>query len=106
MLAEAAARGFITTPTARALRSRSEVIPNLRAYWQRAEPVLRMDLLFVPMSESLRQAHVERAANALLTNDSMIVACMRQYGIPFIASNDEDFGAISGITLFRPEDLA
>jgi predicted nucleic acid-binding protein len=106
MLAEAWNRGFIQKPAAAALKNASHIIPQLTMYWRRTEEILGMNLLFLPVAEILiRQAQAERIASGLLTNDSLIVACMREYGIPVIASNDEDFGAISGITLFRPDDL-
>ena len=106
MLTEARERGLIPKASARALRQKAALICQLRDYWQRTEQVLGLDILFVPASEALlRQAQVERMTCGLLTNDSLIVACMRHYGIPYIASNDEDFGAISGITLCRPDDL-
>jgi predicted nucleic acid-binding protein len=31
---------------------------------------------------------------------------MRHYGISFLATNDSDFGRVSGITVFTPEDVA
>jgi len=106
MLIEAEERGFIQQRSAKALRAKPGLILRLHEYWQRTELLLKMNLLFVAADEMLlRQAQVERASFGLLTNDSLIVACMRHLGIPFIASNDEDFSAISGITLFRPDDL-
>jgi len=60
----------------------------------------------VPVNEStLRGAYAERRAAALLTNDSMIVSGMREYGVPFLASNDSDFERVLGITVFKPADL-
>lgn len=106
MVSEAFAKGLVAKPTAQALRARSHVIPSLREYWRLTERILRMDILFLSVSEALaRQAQVERQAYGLLTNDSLIVAAMRHYGIRQIASNDEDFGSISGITLFRADDI-
>jgi predicted nucleic acid-binding protein len=37
--------------------------------------------------------------------DSMIVACMREYGIQALASNDGDFEHVNGIRVFGPTDL-
>ena len=106
MLAEAYARGFITRPSAQALRRKRDVIPMLREYRIRTDRILNMNLLFLPTDESiLRLAQLEQATSAVLTNDSIILACMRAYGIAAIASHDEDFEGITGITLFRPDDL-
>ena len=35
----------------------------------------------------------------------MIVACMREYGLSFLASNDSDFERVRDITVFKPTDL-
>ncbi|MGH9691697.1 MAG: hypothetical protein ACRD4C_11550 [Candidatus Acidiferrales bacterium] len=34
----------------------------------------------------------------------MIVSCMREYGVSFLATNDADFERVAGITVFRPAD--
>lgn len=41
----------------------------------------------------------------LLTNDSLLVAAMREHGLSYLASNDSDFERVSGITFFKPIDL-
>ena len=35
----------------------------------------------------------------------MIAACMREYGIKFLATSDQDFERVRGITVYRPADL-
>lgn len=70
------------------------------------EKVLNFNLIFIPLNQSLiRAAQIERQGFGLLTNDSMIVACMRQHGILSLATSDRDFEHVSGITVFRPDDL-
>jgi predicted nucleic acid-binding protein len=46
-----------------------------------------------------------RAEAGLLTNDSMIVACMRENGLSFLAGNDADFERVRKFTVFKPTDL-
>jgi len=41
----------------------------------------------------------------LLTNDSILVAAMREYGIFQIATNDRVFDTVAGITVFSPTDV-
>jgi len=53
----------------------------------------------------VRGANVERVAAGLLTNDSMVVSCMREYGLSLLATNDADFERVAGVTVFRPSDL-
>jgi len=78
----------------------------LSEYWQATDSILALNLLLLYTEETvLRSSHAERQSACLLTNDSMIVSCMREYGIPFLATNDSDFERVSGITVFRPDDL-
>jgi predicted nucleic acid-binding protein len=107
MVAEALSKGLITRGTAKRLREHFGLIPGLADYWRNIERLLALNLLFVPVNEPiLRGAHSERQAAGLLTNDSMIVSCMREYGVSFLATNDEDFGRVVGITIFKPGDLS
>ncbi|MCI0403478.1 MAG: type II toxin-antitoxin system VapC family toxin [Acidobacteria bacterium] len=110
MLAEAMARGYVaSTRRVDQLRARcvaTNVIATLTHYWQQTERILSMNLLFLSTEESIvRTAQSERSSACLLTNDSMIVSCMRQLGIVFIATVDRDFERASGVTVFRPDDV-
>ena len=106
MVAEAKSKGLITSGGARALRRNFRLIPTLRDYWHDTVRLLNLNLLFVPVSESiLRSAQTERQAAGLLTNDSLIISCMREYGVSFLATNDSDFERVASITLFKPADL-
>ncbi len=106
MVAEALSRGLITRATAKRLRENAGLISGLIDYWKNIERLLALNLLFVPVNEAIvRGAQVERQAAGLLTNDSMIVSCMREYGVSFLATNDADFERVSGITVFKPADV-
>jgi len=106
MIAEAFSKRLVTRSNAKRLRENHPLIPRLTDYWKNIERVLALNLLFLPVNEAiLRAAHVERQAAGLLTNDSMIVAAMREYGISFLATNDTDFERVAGITVFKPNDL-
>ena len=106
MIGEASSKGFIPKPSAALLRGKPAAIQGLDSYWRTTEKILRMDILFLALNHEItRQAQVERSAYGLLTNDSLVVAAMRLYGVDQIASNDSDFASISGITLFRPDDI-
>jgi predicted nucleic acid-binding protein len=106
MLAEACFKGLISKESAASLRKKAQVIPSLTEYWQDTEKILAFNLVFLPLTESLiRAAQIERQSFGLLTNDSMIVACMRQQGVLAIATCDSDFEQVSGISVFQPDDL-
>ncbi|HEX5483772.1 MAG TPA: PIN domain-containing protein [Terriglobia bacterium] len=106
MLAEALAKGLINRGTAKRLREQFRLIPQLADYWVNVERLLALNLLFVPVNEGiLRAAQSERQTFGLLTNDSLIVSCMREYGVSFLATNDADFERVAGITVLKPTDL-
>jgi uncharacterized protein len=106
MIAEALAKGLIAHGSARALRRSPAVIPRLTEYWRNAQRALALNLVLMPTDEAIiRGAQTERQAAGLLTNDSMIVACMREYGISLLASNDSDFERVQGVTVYKPTDL-
>ena len=106
MLAEARAKGWISSERAQELRRNFRVIPRLTEYWQATEKILALDLLFLSVTETiLRSAQKTRESASLLTNDSMVAACMQEYGLSYLASSDRDFERVSGITIFRPDDL-
>jgi len=106
MLGEAINKKLIAKESAASLRQKYHLIPTLTDYWQRTERIFKLNLLIFSSDESLiRAAQIERQSFGLLTNDSMIVACMRQQGISAIATCDSDFEQVSGISVFRPDDL-
>ncbi|MBI4662284.1 MAG: type II toxin-antitoxin system VapC family toxin [Verrucomicrobia bacterium] len=107
MLAEAYGDGHIKSINdVRGLRSKFSVISSLTEYWRNTERILSLNLLLLATEESiLKDAQKERPVAFLLTNDSMVVACMRQYGISQIATADGDFARVSGITVYSPDDL-
>ncbi|MGA3327338.1 MAG: PIN domain-containing protein [Terriglobia bacterium] len=106
MIAEALSKGLITAGGTRALRNKFQQIPTLTDYWLNTQRMLALNLLFMPVNETIiRNAQTVRQEAGLLTNDSMIVAGMREYGLSFLASNDADFERVRDITVFKPTDL-
>ena len=83
------------------------MIASLTDYWRNTERILELNVLFLSTNERiLRNAQSERQQSGLLTNDSMIVSCMRSFGITHLATNDTDFERVSGITVYSPADLS
>jgi predicted nucleic acid-binding protein len=107
MVAEAQAKGFIAAQRgASALKSAFLSIGQLVDYWQNTLRILNLNLLMVTISETVsRQAQIERDASYLLTNDSLIVSCMRDLGVNMLASRDSDFDRVLGLQVFAPNDL-
>jgi predicted nucleic acid-binding protein len=106
MVGEAKAKGVITSGGAEALRKKYLDIPTLFDYWHDTERILALNLLFFSTDEQIvRGAQPERQSAGVLTNDSMILSWMREYGIRNIATADKDFERASGVTVFRPDDI-
>jgi predicted nucleic acid-binding protein len=109
MIAEARMKGYLPQmggAPARFLRENPEVVKSLRDYWTDSERIFSLNLLFLEAEVPvLRQAQIERESAGLRTIDSVIVSCMRLYGIPMLATKDRDFDSITGIQVFQPTDI-
>ncbi|MBO0798078.1 MAG: type II toxin-antitoxin system VapC family toxin [Blastocatellia bacterium] len=106
MVAEAFKKGIINKENAGELRKHFKQISSLNSYWADTVRILNLNLLLLTTNETIiHAAQPERVAAGLLTNDSMIVACMRDIGIRALATNDRDFDRAIGITVYKPEDI-
>lgn len=109
LLAEARAKGHIPAGQnnpARYLKNHPATVMALRDYWTNAQRLFSLNLLILETEESVfRRSQLERQSAGLLTIDSIIVASMREYGIPILATGDNDFGRVNGIRVFQPTDL-
>jgi predicted nucleic acid-binding protein len=106
MLAEVVSKAIITRESAADLRKKYADIPGLINYWRETQRILNLNMLFFSTDEQIvKNAQTERLGASLLTNDSMIVSWMREYGIRNVATADHDFERANGITVFGPDDL-
>jgi predicted nucleic acid-binding protein len=109
MIAEATAKGLFTGKPERGAKYLSKHPEEVRAltdYWVNALKLLALNILLLPMEQGiLRAAQAERVAAGLMTNDSLIVAAMREYGITKIATNDNLFETVAGLSVFSPTDV-
>ena len=104
MAAEAAARfglgraGLVTW-----LQRHPQSVRELRLSGEAAAEISSMGLLILPVDQSI----VVEGANisqqlGLLTNDAMLVAQVRRQGLHDVATNDDDFCDVPGLTLWQP----
>ncbi|MGA3209790.1 MAG: PIN domain-containing protein [Terriglobales bacterium] len=106
MCEEAKSKGLAGSQAAKTLGEHPERVKQLADYWKDVHNLLTFNLLLVAVDEHvLLAAHVERHEYGLLHNDSLVVACMRLYGISMLASHDAVFQQIAGVTVFAPTDL-
>lgn len=89
MCAEARAKGICAGRAVTFLRDHPDQIKALTDYWVNTQRLLALNILFLPMEKKIVvRAQAERMNAGLLTNDSIIVAAMREYGISSIATKD------------------
>jgi len=106
MILEALSVGLIQKGGAEELKKRVARIPFLTKYWVLASKIFALNVLLLQTDESrLRQAHAVRASEGLLTNDSLIVAAMNEFGIPALATRDNDFDHLPNLIVYKPTDL-
>jgi predicted nucleic acid-binding protein len=107
MRAEAKAKLFTAEEkVVKYLSKHPEEVKRLNDYWVNTQKLLALNLVFLPEEEKIVVgAQRVRAEAGLLTNDSVIVAAMREYGVSQIATSDAIFGAVNGLSVFSPTDL-
>lgn len=109
MIAEALQRGLFAGQQekgAKYLSKHPEQVKVLTDYWVNTLNLLALNVMLLPMEQDiLERGQTERVNAGLLTNDSIIVAAMREYGISRIATNDRLFEAVSGISVYSPTDV-
>jgi predicted nucleic acid-binding protein len=92
MLAEAVAAGDITRPAAILMKRKPAALIRLTRYWPLTESIFGLNLAIIPLDENrIRRAAEIGTQYALLTNDSMLLAAAREYGVRALASHDSDF---------------
>jgi predicted nucleic acid-binding protein len=106
MLAEAVAAGVIARPSAILMKRKPSALTRLTRYWPLTESIFGLNLAIIPLDENrIRRAAEIRTQYALLTNDSMLLAASRDYGVRALASHDSDFENLEALTVYKPTDV-
>ena len=106
MLTEAVAKGVITKSNAAALQGKWRDVAKLTEYWTLTARIFGLNILIADSDEPrLHRAQTVRSNHGLLTNDSLILATMNEYGIDCLASRDGDFDHVSSLTIYKPSDI-
>jgi len=104
MLTEAVAKNIIAKNSASALRGKWRDAATLTEYWALTARIFGLNLLLVGSDEPrLHRAQTVRSSYGLLTNDSLILATMNEYGIDCLASRVE---TVSGLTDGKDQNVA
>lgn len=85
------------------LQRHPDVIGQLSHHRAAAEGLAKLPLRLLPVDWEVIQACAQVSTqHHLLINDAMIVALMQRYGIAHLATNDDDFDAVPGLTIWKP----
>ena len=85
------------------LKNHPKHIQTLAGLAQAATMLDALPVIVLPTDTAmLTQAAAICLAHGLLTNDSIIVALMQRHGITHLATNDDDFDRVPGITVWKP----
>ena len=107
MVAEAIVKGLVTAKTAvRKLGETPALVKQLTQYQEDVNKIPQMNFTILALTPEivLRSAEV-RKTEGLLTNDSLVVACMHAQRLTKVATADGDFDKVSGIEVYKPTDL-
>lgn len=107
MVAEAIAKGLVTAKTAvRKLREQPELVKQLIQYQDDVDKIPQMNLTILDLTREVVKDSAEvRRDEGLLTNDSLVVACMREQGITKLATANGDFDRVNRLEVCKPTDL-
>lgn len=87
----------------RFLQRHPQEIQNLTAFVEAAEQLEQIPIRLLPIDFALLRRATEVAqTHGLLTTDAIIVALMQRHGITHLATNDDDFDRVPGITVWKP----
>lgn len=84
------------------LQRHPERIRELSAFLDAARQLDALPLRLLPAdSRAILEAAELSRRHGLLTNDAVIVALMRRHGLTHLATNDDDFDAVPGLTVWK-----
>jgi predicted nucleic acid-binding protein len=107
MVAEAIAKGLVTAKTAvRKLAEQPELVKRLTQYQDNVDKIPQMSLTILDLTREIVTASAEvRKDEGLFTNDSLVVACMREQRLTKLATADGDFVRVTSLEVCKPTDL-
>jgi predicted nucleic acid-binding protein len=85
------------------LQKHPEIIGRLSHYPAAVEGLAKLPLrLLTPEWQAIQEGVRISIQHGLLTNDAIIVALMRHHKLNHLVTNDDDFDAVSGLTVWKP----
>lgn len=85
------------------LKKHPELLDHLTEHQQVLALAQALQITIVPITTDLLQRGAELSPQRrLLTNDALMFAVMEKLGVSHLATNDDDFDSIAGLTVYKP----
>ncbi len=107
MVAEAVEQKLVTSKNAlKKLRERPAIVQQLRKHAESVHTIRAMNIESVALTTAAVEASAAvRRQYGLLTNDSILVAVMKELGLTSLATLDKDFDRVEGLGVYKPTDV-
>jgi len=107
MMIEAVKKNLVNPPNiVRKLAQHPEIIKQLHEYYLNTQKIADMGIPVKPVSyDTILKSKSFRVGYGLMVNDSSITASMQEEDIKLLATNDNGFTHIDGITVYKPYDV-
>ncbi len=104
MLAEIVRRhGVVPQGLIARLKKHPELLDHLTEHQQVVALARALQITIEPITAALLQRGAELSPQQrLLTNDALTLAVMEKLGVSHLATNDDDFDSIAGLTVCKP----
>jgi predicted nucleic acid-binding protein len=107
MLIEAVDKGLVTSSQVlKKLKAHPEIVQQLSDYITEAQKISQLPITVIVVTpQDIQRSHQLRRQFGLLVNDSINLACAQRLGIVHVATHDDDFDCVAGITVWKPTDI-
>jgi len=107
MVAEAVEQQLVTSKNAlKKLRERPEIVQQLKKHAESVLTIRAMNIESVALTTAAVEASAAvRRQYGLLTNDSILVAVMKELGLTSVATLDKDFARVKELGVYKPTDV-
>jgi predicted nucleic acid-binding protein len=106
MVAEAVEQQLVTSKNAlKKLRERPGIVQQLRKHAEIVHTIRAMNIESVALTTTVEASATVRRQYGLLTNDSILVAVMKELGLRSLATLDKDFDRVKELRIYKPTDV-
>ena len=104
MLAEIVRRhGVVPQGLIARLKKHPELLDHLTEHQQVVALAQTLQITIEPITADLLRRGAELSPQQrLLTNDALMLAVMEKLGVSHLATNDDDFDSLAGLTVYKP----